>query len=167
MAEVEPLVHSGYVGVSNRPPAKSMYVLLTPKGRAYVEHDFTDLPDLPPAQIITVLAQRVDSVAVSQHGNATINTAQVDPADRERTQHLLAELAERIERSDLPPPEKADAQATAVQLSAELTKSQPKPARLGDLALDLRYVTAGFGFTLLVKALDALMNGVMDVQRRD
>ncbi len=31
----------------------------------------------------------------------------------------------------------------------------------------LFYVAAGFGFTLLVKALDALMNGVMDAERRD
>ncbi len=54
-----------------------------------------------------------------------------------------------------------------MQLSAELTKSRSKPARLGDLALDLRYVAVGFGFTLLVKTLDALINGALDAQRRN
>ncbi len=65
MAEVEPLVHAGYLGMSERPPAMSMYVWITARGRALVERDFAELPNLPPAQIITVLAERVDSVAVS------------------------------------------------------------------------------------------------------
>lgn len=166
MGEVDPLMRAGYIEVSGAPSTNDMRIWLSPRGRAFIENEFREPPLPPPAQITAVIGD-VANMAVTQHGQATIHDSPAPSLDRAQAQRQLVEFARRVKESDRPEPEKLDAQYTALQLSAELSKRDRQPARLRDLVSNLRIAAGAFGVPMLVKALDAVLSSEIGARQGD